>query len=100
MEQEIFILSSKQWELEDENTGKVRKGTTIWYVSSLNKRVDLKEGLCGEVPAKATLDYEFHESVIAAGGAPTKGRARFVIRTRNNMQQLVIDDIVLDEAKK
>lgn len=86
---EILILSSKQWTMTNDN-GEQRKGTTIWYVPADMKQVIGPDGVCGYVPSKSTMPYEFHNSVVNNGGAPLLAEPEFSLRSRNNGTELVL----------
>lgn len=92
MEQDIIILSASNWNMVDETTGEVRKGTTLWYMPKIKQCVN-PDGTCGQTPAKVILDYEYLETVKAHGGAPVDAKATFVIRTRKNQMVMEIVNI-------
>lgn len=96
MEQNILILSASQWEMADENTGEVRKGTTVWYIYDQEKSVN-PDGSCGNVPAKQTMDYDYIEEIKKHGGAPIKAVATFALRTRKNSPVLEIQSIKFND---
>lgn len=81
MEQDIIILSASNWNMTDDATGEVRKGTTVWYVPKMQQCIN-PDGTCGQMPAKVTLDYDYLDVVKAHGGAPVDVVATFVIRTK------------------
>lgn len=99
MEQDIIVLSASQWSMADEQTGEVRKGTTVWYVYDSEKHIN-PDGSCGEVPIKATFDYDYINVIKAQGGAPLKATAKFALRTRKNQASLEVVDIYFKGVAK
>lgn len=89
MEQDIIVLSASQWSMADETTGEVRKGTTVWYVYDTGKHVN-PDGSCGDVPIKATFDYDYINVIKSHGGAPQKAKATFALRTKKNQASLEV----------
>ena len=100
MEQEIMLLQSSKWEMTGADGAVTRRGTTIWYVNSMDKRVN-PDGTCGEQPCKSSLAYEVNDQIAAHGGCPCRVKARFVIKASGNKKKLEVDSIeFIEDVKK
>ena len=94
MEQDVIILSGSQWDMLDEQTGVHRRGTTIWYVpADMNPIISSDGTATGNIPAKASVEYDFLKEIIASGGAPVLARITFVMRTRANKPTLEVANV-------
>lgn len=56
MKEKVFVLAANRYSFVDENTGEVRKGTTVYYVGDLNP-VSPSDSQKGVVPIKANFNY-------------------------------------------
>lgn len=97
MEQKVIIVSADTWTMEDEKTGKINTGCTVWYlpIDELKPIVNSDSSL-GCKPCKASMPFEFID-IIKNYGAPCKATAHFVMRLSNGQQILKVDNFTFNK---
>lgn len=59
MAERALVLSADQWQMPDEKTGEIIKGTSIWFLNSYRES---SEGAVGFKPTKVSGSFDmFHE---------------------------------------
>ena len=94
MVEKTIILYAKQWSMTDEETGELRRGTSLWYVPhDMRQVIDMEDELLGQQPAKVSQDFEFYNTLIQAGGCPVAADFDWVLRTRQNKKVTVLNSV-------
>lgn len=57
MKEKVFVLAANRYNFVDQTTGEIRKGTTVYYVNSLEP-VSPSDTQKGCVPVKANFSHE------------------------------------------
>lgn len=52
MAEKALVLSADPWEMQDERTGEIRKGVSLWYLNTY------REGDMGQKPTKVSMALE------------------------------------------
>lgn len=60
IQQEVIILGVSRYDFADQQTGEVRKGSTVWFYDTAGVKEENKVGL---IPSKASLAYEEFENL-------------------------------------
>lgn len=87
MEEEIIILSCKQYKIDGGMSG-----TTMYYVHGSQLKACEHDNVLGLEPVKENMPYEFFERAKAFG-VPCVAKAHFVMKNRQGSTVLKIDGL-------
>jgi hypothetical protein len=59
--EKAILLSADVWEMQDEKTGQIRKGVSVWYITEYRDPSEVNS--TGYKPAKVTADFSLWQKL-------------------------------------